>query len=396
MKFKYKGLNLVMGLFMLLAAGCGENSDPPVISNEHQGRTFSVGEGTAPAEPTVVSDLKIEGDIKNIYYAQKDEVLITADKLYLYDVTAGSVLQESPQEDFAAERLWTINSGYAAVRETLGNQHSGTMMTAGGVAYKVVFYDHDLKKVSEFDLDSLFEGDDTLMSLQAISFSYDGTRMAYATYSGLYIYDLEEKTKTTILDLSNLDTGNRSGIVNIEQVGFTDQDKVIAFKAQSYDVPADPEKASFDTCGFVNTDGTGLVNRTFDAYTCKRLTTYNQHLLLAEDPTNASGKTLVMQMPGGNTIIHPQIERSESGNLWGSDQGTYFATSVPHSSGWTIRIYNTATGTLEAEQRISVDGEKRYMEHDPVIKVLDDARTCMVLLGAVRDDIKTQMIISRF
>lgn len=395
MKLKYKGFSLVMSLFMLFAAGCGKSSNPPVITNEYQGRTFNVGEGTAPAE-SVVSDLKIEGDIKNIHYAHKNKILITANKQYIYDVGTKNVLLESPRTEAAAERLWTIDSGYAAVREAMVREQGGSSMTAGGSSYKIVFYDDNLKKVSEFDLNSLMEDDEMLMSLQAISFSSNGTRMAYATYTGVYIYDFEKKTKATVLDLSNADTSKRSGIVNIEQVGFTNQDKVIAFKAQSYDVPADPEKASFDTCGYISIDGSGLSNRTFDTYTCKRLTAYDHHLLFAEDPTNASGRTLVMEMPHGKTKIHSQVERNESGNVWGSDRGGYFATSVPDKTGWTIRIYHTETGKLEAEQHISIDGEKRYMEHDPVIKVLDDARTCMVLLGAVRDDIQSKMIISRF
>src|SRR5690606_27911623 len=175
----------------------------------------------------------------------------------------------------------------------------------------------DLNTVSEFDLNQLFESDDTLISLEAISFSSTGTQVAYATYSGLYIYDFENETITKVIDLESADAKKRSGIVTIEQIGFTNENRSLAFKAQSFDIPAKPDKPSYDTCGVVNVDGSGLLNDTFDNYKCKKLTAYNHLLLFAEDPTAATGKTLVMEMPSRKTKTHPQVEQEESGNVWG-------------------------------------------------------------------------------
>src|SRR5690606_16318795 len=104
----------------------------------------------------------------------------------------------------------------------------------------------------------------------------------------------------------------------------------------------------------------------------------NHLLLFAEDPTVATGKTLEMEMPSCKTKTHPQDEQEESGNDWGSNTGKYFATSTSHKNGWTIREYNMESGKIEAEQRVSSDGEERYMSHDPIIKVIDDSRTCIV------------------
>lgn len=401
MRMKHKRLAIIICLFVLFIVGCTKSNDNIGELNDHQGNSNNEGKEITSSEshstvPDVVSNLKLEGDIKNIYYANENKVLIAADKLYLYDLDTGTVLKESPIEPFDSENIWVIDNGYVAVRERLSSESNESLMTSGGFSYKAIFYDYDLNTVSEFDLNQLFEDDDMLMSLKAISFSSTGTQIAYATYSGLYIYDFEKQTKTKVIDLESIDYKERSGIVNIEQIGFTNDDKRIAFKAQSFDIPVDPDKPSHDTCGVVNVDGSGLLNRTFDNYSCKRLTAYNDVLLFAQDPTIATGKTLVMEIPSEKTKIYSQIERKESGNVWGSNTGDYFATSISHKTGWTIRVYNTKNGKLEAEQQVSHDGEERYMDHDPIIKVIDDTRTYIVLLGAVRDDIETKMIVGQF
>lgn len=402
MNMNFKLLSIILSIFVLFTVGCSKSNDNSGHSNDNQKHSNN-NEGevidsstSQPTAPDVVADLKVEGDIKNIYYADGDKVLIAADKLYLYDAKTGDILKEAPKETFESENLWVIDSGYVAVRESSTSDHGESMMADGGFNFSILFYDHDLNTVSEFDLNELLEGDDMLMSTDTISFSASGTQIAYATDSGLYIYDFEKETKTTVIDLESEDAKARSGIVNIEQIGFTNEDKRIAFKAQSFDIPAEPDKPSFDTCGIVNIDGSELLNRTFDNYTCKELTSYSHLLLFAEDPTIATGRTLVMEMPSEKTKILDQIEREESGNIWGSNDGNYFATSTSNESGWTIRVYNTKTGELEAEQQLSIDGEERYMDRDPIIKIIDDSRTCIVLLGAKQDDIKTEMMVNQF
>lgn len=392
-----KLLSVMMLFFVLLTVGCTDNSDKKENSNNEIEANQSIpSPSSTPAAQGFVPDLKLEGDIKNIYYAKRDKVLITADKLYLYDSETGSVLKEATKEAFDRENYWVIDGGYVAVGESFNRGNHGSMMAEGGFSYSVIFYDHDLNTVSEFDLDSLLEDDDMLLSLNSISFSSDGSQVTYATFSGLYLYDFTQSKKFTVIDLESEDFEGRNGIVNLEQVGFTHDDQRIAFKAQSFAIPVDPNKPSFDTCGIVNVDGTGLLNKTFDNYTCKELTSYTNHLLLAEDPTMATGRTLVMEVSGDNTRMHKLVEKKESGNVWGSNEGSYFATSISNKTDWTIRVYNMDTGKLEMEQLISIDGENRYMEQDPVIKVIDDTRTYIVLLGSKQNEVETKMIVNQF
>ena len=234
MRMKHKRLAIIICLFVLFIVGCTKSNDNIGELNDHQGNSNNEGKEITSSEshstvPDVVSNLKLEGDIKNIYYANENKVLIAADKLYLYDLETGTVLKESTIEPFDSENIWVIDNGYVAVRERLSGNSNESMMTSGGFSYKAIFYDYDLNTVSEFDLNQLFEDDDMLMSLKAISFSSTGTQIAYATYSGLYIYDFEKQTKTKVIDLESIDYKERSGIVNIEQIGFTNDDKRIAF-----------------------------------------------------------------------------------------------------------------------------------------------------------------------
>lgn len=354
--------------------------------------------------PQVISNLKLDkkyGDIKKIYYAAGNNVIISANKLILYDLTKGKVLAEAPQTSFERENVWVIDNGYVAFGETVDRgKSSGSFMTTNNHMnnnYKVIFYDQSLKKVSEFDFSRLLDGDD-LTYLEQISFSANGNQVAYATFSGLYVYDFKKGKKTKLIDLNSDNAKARSGLTAFEQIGFTNHDKSIAFKAQSFDIPAIPGKPSFDTCGIVNTDGSGLTNQTFKNYTCKELTAYNEHLLLAEDFTVKTGRIMVMKTPGEKTKIHTLTEKAESGFVTGSDSGRYFATSVANKdhTGWKIRVYNTETGKLEAEQLVSGDGKDLYMARDPKIKVIDDLRTFIVLLGSTQTDIKTKVVVSQF
>lgn len=405
-----KRLSVILALFVLLTAGClpftssGANPNDSVQPDDPSSRRESKAgkkiAGGGAAEPSVVSDLNlenIEGGIKNIYYADGNQVLISADQLYLYDLGARKIAASAPQPAFERENYWVIENGYAAVRETSGSGDSGgIVMTNGANQYHCILYDANLQPISEFDLDSLLEGDEMILSFEAIAVSADGSQVAYATSAGLYLYDWKAEKKTTIIDLASDDAAARSGMVTLEQIGFTDQDKRIAFKAQSLDIPAVPGKPSFDTCGIVNTDGSGLSNQTFENYICKELTAYNQHLFLAEDFTTATGRMLVMDALSGKTKLITLNEKKESGNIAGSNSGRYFAAPVSAGSGWRIRIYNTDTGGLEAEQLISSEGNELYMANEPIIKVVDETRTCIVLLGSKQADIETKMVVSQF
>lgn len=397
-----KLINVLFVIAALLASSCTENNQNSKHYNNKNDKTEETAKNKTEADSTAVSNLKIEkiqGDIRNIYYAEDSKIFISADKLYLYDLRTDNILAETPRELFEQENYWVIKNGYVAVGEKNNHDNNGddSLMINGEKVFSAVFYDKELNKKSQYNLNSLFD-DDTLFLLDAISFSADGKLAAYAILAGLYVFDFKKGSTTKIVDLETEDGKDRAGIVAFEQIGFTNNDKTIAFKAQSADVPAIPDKPSFDTCGIVHTDGSGLSNRTFNNYTCKELTAYNKSLLFAEDFTKTTGNMLVMESPSGKEAIHKVTNKDESGHISGSDSGRYFATSVSNKkdTGWEVRIYNTETGNLEAKQFVSADGKELYMAHDPIIKVIDETRTCIVLLGSKINDIETKLVVSKF
>lgn len=387
---------MILILAVFLVVGCTQKKTDNVNPNNENRAMEKVP--SSPIEPEVVIDLKlgeIAGDIKGVFYAQENQVLLSADKLYLYDLDTETILAEASQnEGFDWESYWVIEGGYVSVSQIANSDSSSSMMMESGWNYMGRFYDQDLNVISEFDFNQFGDEELMLMDVKSISFSADGSQVAYPTYSGLYIYDFREQEKTLVVDLETEDAKARAGIVNFEQVGFINDNQRIAFKAQSFDIPVDPNKPSFDTCGIVNIDGSRLSNRTFDNYVCKILTAYNSHLFFAEDPSKATGKVLVMDTLDDQIKMHKLAEEQESSFISGSNGGYYFATSVSNKSGWTIRVYNTETGKVEAEQQVSSDED--YMGREPIIKVLDDSKTIIVLLGANRDDIESKMIVSHF
>ncbi|WP_062049632.1 hypothetical protein [Bacillus sp. JCM 19034] len=350
---------------------------------------------SALASPPPVETFKdlnqVKGDIRNVHYAENGHILISAESLYLFDVTAENIIAEVSQEEAETEKIWIVENGYVAIRETLNDS---TEMLGGTAQYQVIFYNDELEVVSEFDLQQLIDEEDLFLSLQEISFSKDGTKMSYATHLGLYLYDFATKQKTKVVDLTLEDMEARSYIAAFEQIGFIRDETQIAFKAQT--LPTQLDQPSFDTCGIVDIDGSNLFNRTFDEYTCKRLTAYDELLLLAEDPVVASGRLLVMMNETEETTIHTLIEKEESGTISGSDKGAYFATSIINNNDFTIRIYQTEDGQLVGEQQVTADENGLYLSHDPIVKVLDDTKTVIVLLGSKREDIETKMLISHF
>lgn len=392
---------LSIGLCMiLLLSACAQKSNIPSesASTSPTDQTSGLpqpGEKTsAPVDVGQVDWSKVQGKINGIYPAGGSEVLIFADEITLYDLAAGKTVATASKEALSGVRCWILDNGFAIAGEKkdqgAGNS-SGFAAGGSGPRFRVIFYDASLKNRSELDLSKLLGDKDFLPDTNAIAVSSDGSRIAYATMRGLYLYDRQSDQRTTLIDLTQEDNKARSGISTIEQVGFTNDDKSIAFKAQSFDVPAVADKPSFDTAGTISTDGTGLTNRKIDGYAVKELSAYASRMLVAEDFTTADGRVMVMDSKSHDQNIYNLADKKEGGNICGSDTGRYFASSVATKTGWTVRVYDTQTGKLVKEQSVSNDGQELYGANDPAVCLLDVTRTCFVLLGSKQNAVDTKI-----
>ncbi len=397
---------LTFGLCMILIlSGCAQKSGMPTETtstpkaDQTSGLTQPDENIAASIDVGQVDWSKVQGKIRDIYPAGGSEVLIFADQITLYDLAAGKTVATASKEALSGVRCWILDNGFAIAgeKDDQGAGNSSGFATGGsGPQFRVIFYDASLKNRSELDLSKLLGDKDILVDTNAIAVSPDGRRIACATMRGLYLYDRQSDQRTALIDFTPEDNKKRCGISLVEQVGFTNDGRSIAFKAQSFDVPAVIDKPSFDTIGTINTDGTGLSNQKIEGYTVKELSAYASRLLVAEDFTTADGRVMVMESKSGDQKIYDLTDKKEGGNICGSDTGRYFASSVATKTGWMVRIYDAETGKLIKEQSISIDGQELYGTNDPAVCVLDETRTCFVLLGNKHDSVDTKIEMVSF
>lgn len=392
---------------ILLFAGCDtvgnsrsspETSIEPPKTTAAQTTAESVTEASRPAvSPTdvvaVIKNLPQYGmneKINTIQYGQENRLIIWSDKLYLFDILTKKVTAQLEIDDTASsQNITPTNNGYAQMKIT-GAAEATDSLGLSKIKVGIIQFDAMWKPKSDFDMTPLLEDPkDGLFINSAVS--TDGKYLAFSSFSGLYLYSFETQQKSQLIDFKAEDNSSRLGLSTIEQLGFTNQNTVLVFKGQSLDVPPIENKQSFDTVGRINIDGTGLVNQKFENYPAKELTIYPDKVLIAEDFMTANGQMAIMDSQTAKSQIFKLTDKKEGVNIYGSDKGACFASSVRADGGWTVRVYDTETCTLQAEQFISSGGEELYEIRDPVLRVLDDFGVCAVLLGHSQASVDTKI-----
>ena len=189
-------------LFTLALSACGKADSPaPAVSGSNPSNTPVVSvpnagsqQGQSPSSCTFDPAL-FGGKLQSCAYAGNGTLLVLADKLYLYDTGAATVLAdtEAPLRDFEAQ---AIDGGYIL---------SG-MGDSGMMAY---IYDSSLSLNKEIAVDELLQGDFVVSETGGVTASTDGKKLAFAALGGLYLYDLESGSLTTLLDTAQ-DAGTAS------------------------------------------------------------------------------------------------------------------------------------------------------------------------------------------
>jgi hypothetical protein len=317
------------------------------------------------AIPVSISFDKIKGKISNVFYgADTNTVIVTADKLYLYDLTEGQVITETAREKCDSEVYRPLKNGYVMIGMTM-KRSGGDGLSASssfGIEVKTVFYDSGLHKLSAIDISGLTASDEMIFSESGVAVSGDGNLIAFATDKGLYVYNVRTSEKSTVIDCRTADTGTRKGIVSVEQVTFMKDEKTLVFSAQSFDVPAIEGNRSFDTVGTVGIDGSNLVNAKV---------------------TNSR-----------KLALHGFVVEESKGAAFGSADSGYYAVTELGSGKLYVRVYDAVSEKLVHEKEIKEDS--RHMERDPVVRILDKSKTLIVLLGNRQDDIDTIVLSEQF
>jgi hypothetical protein len=180
----------------------------------------------------------------------------------------------------------------------------------------------------------------------------------------------------------------------LEQIEFVNSDKSIVFKAESFDVPPVPDKNSFNTFGIIGVDGSGLSNIKSDRPEVRAFFAYSEFSIFVDDYVDYTGKIMIMNNATKSTNIYNLKTKKESSIVFGSDNGGYFASAVIESGAVHVRVYSTDTGELVHDKTISADSA--HLTVDPVVKILDNSKTLIVLLGNRQKDIGTKVVVDNF
>jgi len=377
-------------LFTLALSACGKTDSPtPVVSGNAPSDTSVVtvppsdGQQNQPISQAGTSctfdPALFSGKLQSCAYAGNGTLFVLADKLYLYDTGTSSVLAtvEAPLRDFEAQ---TIDGGYVL---------SG-MGDSGMMAY---IYDSSLSLNKEIAVNELLQGDFVVSETGGVAASTNGKKLAFAAMRGLYLYDLESGSLTTLLDVTqNAGTASIS-VSMLNGVAFAQDNSQIVFFGNGNSIPAVDDEEGFSIHGSIAVDGSSLKLTKPSDYEMEEMQSSVSRLFFLQTFTQTDGTLLWVDRATGNanTLSFSASSEGKDG-VYGSEQGNYVATAVLGSD-LTVRVYDVASGELVTTEVIE-DSDSTYFNRIPRIYLLDEAKTAVVVLGGSISEIDT--LVSTF
>ena len=375
-------------LFTLALSACGKADSPaPAVSGSNPSNTPVVSvpnagsqQGQSPSSCTFDPAL-FGGKLQSCAYAGNGTLLVLADKLYLYDTGAASVLAavEAPLRDFEAQ---AIDGGY--VLSGMGDD--------GMMAY---IYDSSLSLKKEIAVNELLAGDFVVSETGGVAASTDGKKLAFSAMGGLYLYDLESGSLTTLLNVAqNAGTASIS-ISMLNGAAFAQGNSQIVFCGSGNSIPAVDGEDSFSIYGSIAVDGSGLKLTKPSAYEMEEIQSSASRLFFPQTFTQADGTLFWIDRVTGstNTLSFSTSGEGKDG-VYGSEQGNYVATAVLGSN-LTVRVYDVASGALVATEVIE-NSDPTYFNRIPRIYLLDGAKTAVVVLGGSISEVDTLVSVFEF
>ena len=373
-------------LFILALSACGKAdspapavsgnipSDTPVVSVPTPGSQQEQSPSSCTFDPSLFG-----GKLQSCAYAGNGTLLVLADKLYLYDTGTATVLAdtEAPLRYFEAQ---AIDGGYVL---------SG-MGDSGAMAY---IYDNSLSLKKEIAVNELLPGDFVVSETGGVAASTDGKKLAFAALGGLYLYDLESGSLTTLLDLAQ-NAGTASiGISMLNGAAFAQGNSQIVFCGSGNSIPAVDGEDGFSIYGSIAVDGSNLKLTKPSAYAMEEMQSSASRLFFPQTFTQANGTLLWIDRATGSadTLSFSTGNEGKDG-VYGSEQGGYVATAVLDGN-LTVRVYDVASGELLATEVIE-NSDPTYFNRIPRIYLLDGAKTAVVVLGGSISEVVT--LVSTF
>ena len=349
-------------------------SNTPVVSVPDSGSQQEQSPSSCTFDPALFG-----GKLQSCAYAGDGTLFVLADKLYLYDTGAASVLAtaEAPLRDFEAQ---AIDGGYV-----LSGMGDGGMM-----AY---IYDSSLSLKKEIAVNELLAGDFVISETGGVAASTDGKKLAFSAMGGLYLYDLESGSLTTLLNVAQNDGTASIGISMLNGAAFAQDNSQIVFYGSGNSIPAVNGEDSFSIYGSIAVDGSGLKLTKPSAYEMEEIQSSASRLFFPQTFTQADGTLFWIDRATGSTNTLSFSTNSEGKDgVYSSEHGNYVATAVLDGS-LTVRVYDVASGELIATEVIE-NSDTTYFNRIPRIYLLDGAKTAVVVLGGSIIEVDT--LVSTF
>ena len=382
---------ITLALILTLAlSACGKTDSPvPAVSENVPSDVAAVppsdGQQTQPISQTGTScafdPALFDGKIRCCAYAGNGTLFVLADKLYLYDTGTSSVLAtaEAPLNNFEAQ---AVDGGY--ILSGMGD--SGMM---------VYIYDSALSLNKEIAVDALLQEDFVVSETGGAAASTDGKKLAFAALGGLYLYDLESGTLTTLLDVTQNAGTDSISVSMLNGAAFTQDNSQIVFFGSGSSIPAADGEEDFSIYGSIAVDGSGLMLTKSSGYEIEEMQSSVSRLFFPQTFTQADGTLLWLDRATGraDTLSFSDSGEGKDG-VYSSEQGNFVAAAVLGSN-LTVRVYDVASGVLLADKVIE-NPDPTYFYRIPSIYLLDEAKTAVVVLGSSIDELDTLVSVFEF
>ena len=364
-----------------------QNTEPQkdTVSKKENGEA---SEGTTNMLGTISSSM-FSGKVTGCYYADKQNVIVAADKLYLYDMQKEEIRANA---DISLDdmNVQPFSDGWFLSGQ-MTRSSTASFLTAengGGMMGYLLNKDFSIMKTIIFS--ELLEND-FVLSPASIALSNNGEQLVLGGLQGLYLYDVKTDEIKQILNYSENATANNMRILTMDSFLFMEQDKILLYVGQGVFANGGDGQDGFSVYGTFAVDGSNLSITKNATYTVNEVQKGGNIIVLTQSMNKNDGTCLFLDTETGNET-RLEFENNSEGKdgVFCSEQGEYIATAVLDEGSLTIYIYNTVSGEQIHTETIE-DSNNLYFKRIPQILILDEYKTCIVLMGRGMEEVSTWM-----
>lgn len=376
--------NVILFLFaMVFLTACqtensslSENKVPPVQAsdmshmpeNRGYGAQASISANTSKGKPQesgmadrleVLEELRQFSDIIDIKDAGNNQLMVFADKIYLYDCMSARIVKQSEGNIpsgwfYAVLELYVLDNGYGII-----GQNDKDEITC-------YLYDENLSLTREISILETLHIDPIFTSSAAVS--TDGSILAVIDWpNAVYTYHMNTGETRKILDVTS-PAAKTEGISGINRLGIAGNK--IVFLYDSY--PKDGQDTFISSAGCMNMDGSGLFTGSCEPLCKMKQNQYSRCVVLDEDmPDPPSGRAMLFYPENSEMKTIEFTRKAESGHVWISEKGNYIVTTERQDNkGWMLRIYEASNGQIRYEKWYNCPDTNAYRE--PYVYLKED------------------------